>query len=196
MTTATTTTTSPSVRVLAISGSLRDDSRNRRLLEIAAEMARAGVHVELWDGLKQVPPFDEDDEHDPALPVRRLRAAFAAADGVLIATPEYNGSLPGQLKNALDWASRPYDSNVLRGKPVAIVGASPGSGGAAGAVADARRVLGTIGARVLDREVAVALVHDSFDEEDRLVDIELGDALAATVDDVARESRTELELVA
>jgi chromate reductase, NAD(P)H dehydrogenase (quinone) len=196
MTTATTTTTSPAVRVLAISGSLRDDSRNRRLLETAAEMAQAGVHVELWDGLKQVPPFDEDDEHDPALPVRRLRAAFAAADGVLIATPEYNGSLPGQLKNALDWASRPYDSNVLRGKPVAIVGASPGSGGAAGAVADARRVLATIGARVLDREVAVALVHDSFDEEDRLVDIELGDALAATVDDVARESRTELELVA
>jgi chromate reductase, NAD(P)H dehydrogenase (quinone) len=196
VTTATTTTTSPAVRVLAIGGSLRSGSRNRRLLEIAAEGAPAGVQVELWDGLKQVPPFDEDDEHDPALSVRRLRAALAAADGVLIATPEYNGSLPGQLKNALDWASRPYDSNVLRGKPVAIVGASPGPGGAAGAVADARRVLATIGARVIDREVAVAGIHDRFDEEDRLVDIELGDALAATVDDVARESRTELELVA
>jgi chromate reductase len=194
--TTTTTTTSPIVRVLAIGGSLRRDSRNRRLLEIAAEMAPAGVHVELWDGLKQVPPFDEDDEHDPALSVRRLRAALAAADGLLIATPEYNGSLPGQLKNALDWASRPYDSNVLRGKPVAIVGASPGRGGAADAAADARRVLARIGARVLDREVAVARVHDRFDEEDRLVDIELGDALAATVDDVVRESPTELGLVA
>ena len=196
MTTATTKTTSPSVRVLAICGSLRRDSRNRRLLEIAAEMAPAGLHVELWDGLKEVPPFDEDDEHDPALSVRRLRAALAAADGVLIATPEYNGSLPGQLKNALDWASRPYDSNVLRGKPVAVVGASPGRGGAAGGVADARRVLATIGARVLDRKVSVARVHDRFDEEDSLVDVELGDALAATVDDVARESRTELGLVA
>jgi chromate reductase, NAD(P)H dehydrogenase (quinone) len=195
MTTATTTTSS-AVRVLAISGSLRSDSRNRRLLEIAAEMAGVGVHVELWDGLKQVPAFDEDDEHDPVLSVRRMRAAFAAADGVLIATPEYNGSLPGQLKNALDWASRPYGSNVLRGKPVALVGASPGRGGAAGAVADARRVLATIGARVLDREVAVAGVHDRFDEQDKLVDTELGDALAATVDDVARESRTDLELVA
>jgi chromate reductase, NAD(P)H dehydrogenase (quinone) len=193
---STTTTTSPAVRVLAIGGSLRSASRNRRLLEIAAEMAPAGVQVELWDGLKQVPPFDEDDEHDPALSVRRLRAALAAADGVLIATPEYNGSLPGQLKNALDWASRPYDSNVLRGKPVAVVGASPSPGGAAGAVADARRVLARIGARVLDREVAVAQVHDRFDVEDKLVDIELGDALAATVDHVARESRTELELVA
>jgi chromate reductase, NAD(P)H dehydrogenase (quinone) len=195
MTTAT-TTTSPAISVLAISGSLRSDSRNRRLVEIAAEMAPAGVQVELWDGLKQIPPFDEDDEHDPAFAVRRLRAALAAADGVLIATPEYNGSLPGQLKNALDWASRPYDNNVLRGKPVAIVGASPLPGGAAGAVADARRVLARIGARVLDREVAVAQVHDRFDEEDRLVDIELGDALAATVDDVVRESRTELGLVA
>jgi chromate reductase len=195
MTTAT-TTTSPAVSVLGISGSLRSGSRNRRLLEIAAEMAPAGVHVELWDGLKQVPPFDEDDEHDPVLAVRRLRAALAAADGVLIATPEYNGSLPGQLKNALDWASRPYDSNVLRGKPVAIVGASPGRGGAADAVADARRVLATIGAHALDREVAVGGVHDHFDDEDRLIDIELGDALAATVDDVARESRTQLDLVA
>jgi chromate reductase, NAD(P)H dehydrogenase (quinone) len=189
-------TTSPAARVLAISGSLRGDSRNRRLLEIAAELAPMGVHVELWDGLKQVPPFDEDDEHDPALPVRRLRAALAAADGVLIATPEYNGSLPGQLKNALDWASRPNDSNVLRGKPVAILGASPGRGGAAGAVADARRVLARIGAHAIERVVAVAGVHDRFDEQDRLVDLELGDALAATVDDVVRESRSDLELAA
>ena len=101
------------MKILAISGSLRSDSLNSRVLRGAAEMLPAGVELELWDGLKEVPPYDEDDDVTPApAAVARLRAAIAGADALLIATPEYNSSIPGQLKNALDWASRPFATNV------------------------------------------------------------------------------------
>jgi chromate reductase, NAD(P)H dehydrogenase (quinone) len=163
------------VKVLAISGSLRRDSHNTALLRAAAEHAPAGVELELWDGLKAVPPYDEDDdlpsrerggasdghsrlgaggEQAPAA-VAALRSAIAGADAVLFATPEYNHSVPGALKNALDWVSRPHATNPLRNKPVAVVGASTGSFGAVWAQAELRKVLGAIGARVLDRELAV-----------------------------------------
>jgi chromate reductase len=96
------------VRVLGISGSLRRDSHNRRLLLEAAELLPAGVELELYDELKALPPYDEDDEGEEAGPtVERLRDAVAGADAILVATPEYNASIPGQLKNAIDWASRP-----------------------------------------------------------------------------------------
>src|SRR5213593_1551316 len=141
------------MRVLAISGSLRRDSHNTRLLRAAAEMMPPGVELELFDGLRDVPPYDADDDVEPAPePVRRLRDAIASADAILIATPAYNSSIPGQLKNAIDWASRPFPDNVLRGKPVAVVGASTGSFGAIWAQSELRRVLGATGARVIDRE--------------------------------------------
>jgi chromate reductase len=151
------------VRVLAISGSLRRDSHNTALLRAAAERAPEGVELELWDGLKAVPPYDEDDDPStrsgdarPApVAVTALRSAVAGADAVLIATPEYNHSLPGALKNALDWVSRPIASNPLRNKPVAVIGASTGIFGAVWAQAELRKVLGALGARVLDRELAV-----------------------------------------
>src|ERR671937_689143 len=153
------------MRVLAISGSLRRGSHNTRLLRIAAELAPPSVEIELFDGLKQVPPYDEDDDTDPApAGARRLREAIAEADALLIATPEYNSSLPGQLKNALDWASRPFPENVLRNKPVAVIGASTGSFGAVWAQAEARKVLGAIGARVLDRELPVASADEALAE--------------------------------
>jgi chromate reductase, NAD(P)H dehydrogenase (quinone) len=149
------------VRVLALSGSLRRGSHNTRLLRAAASLLPSGAELELWDGLKTVPPFDEDDEERAThAAVARLRHAVAGADAILIATPEYNGSLPGQLKNALDWLSRPLATNPLRGKPVAVVGASPGMFGAVWAQADARRVLGLIGARVVDRELPVHVGPD------------------------------------
>src|SRR5436309_2434804 len=119
------------MRVLAVSGSLRRDSYNTRLLRIAEELAPVGVEFELYDGLREVPPYDADEDGDVvAAPVRDLRARIVAADAVLFATPEFNSSIPGQLKNALDWASRPFKTNALRNKSVAVVGATTGAYGA------------------------------------------------------------------
>jgi chromate reductase len=151
------------VRVLGLAGSLRTGSYNRKLLEAAAVLAPPSAELELWEGLKALPPFDEDDEHAPDPAVHALREAIAGADAVLIATPQYNASLPGQLKNALDWASRPYETNVLRGKPVAVIGASPSPSGAARAQAEARTVLGAIGADVVDDGLALSGASGQFD---------------------------------
>src|SRR3989440_4271250 len=143
------------MRVLAIAGSLRRGSYNRLLLGEAVRLLPGDVEVELWDGLKAVPPYDEDDDRDPApAAVTALRDAIAGADGVLFATPEYNSSIPGVLKNAIDWASRPLATNPLRNKPVAVVGASTGMFGAVWAQADLRKVLAATGARVVEGEVA------------------------------------------
>lgn len=157
--------------ILAMAGSLRRDSFNRRLLLAAGSDVPAGVRMDLWDGLGAVPAFDEDVESEPTPPaVTDLRERIHAADAVLIATPEYNGSVPGALKNALDWASRPYATNALRDKPVAVIGASPSPRGAHRAQEDLRRVLGVIGAEVLDVELAVASVHQRFDQHGALTD--------------------------
>ena len=173
------------MRVLAISGSLRRGSHNTRLLRIAAELAPPSVEIELFDGLKQVPPYDEDDDTDPApAGARRLREAIAEADALLIATPEYNSSLPGQLKNALDWASRPFPDNVLRNKPVAVIGASTGMFGAVWAQAEARKVLASTGARVIDVELPVAGAEAAF-ADDRLADEELSRRLEGILGDLA-----------
>ena len=152
------------MKILAVSGSLRDESYNTKLLGAAAELAGEDVEIDLWDGLKAVPPYDEDDDRDPApAPVVRLRAAIAGADGVLFATPEYNSSIPGVLKNAVDWASRPPDANPLRNKPVAVIGASTGMFGAVWAQAELRKVLGATGARVTEVELAVGHAHEHLD---------------------------------
>src|SRR6266542_2886407 len=115
------------MRLLAISGSLREGSYNRALLEAAVTAARCAgdVEVVVWAGLADIPAYNEDLDAIPE-PVAERRAELAAADAVLISTPEYNASVPGALKNALDWASRPYPANALRTKPVAVVGASQG----------------------------------------------------------------------
>ena len=155
-------------RILGIPGSLRVKSYNRKLLQAAQELAPSKVEVELWDGLKRVPPFDEDDELDPGAAVLELRNAIGQADAVLIATPQYNGSLPGQLKNALDWASRPYTNNVLQGKPVAVIGASPSPSGAARAQTEARLVLAAPGSQVISAELPLARAHEQFDDTGRL----------------------------
>jgi chromate reductase len=176
------------MRVLAVSGSLRRDSHNTRLLRAAAQQLPSGVELELYDGLKQIPPFDEDDEAAPAPEVLRWRAAIDAADAVLIATPEYNSSIPGQLKNAVDWASRPKAGAALRNKPVAVVGASKSMFGALWAQAELRKVLASAGARVLDAELAVATAHEAFDD-DALIDADLSQALGDIVADLVEEAR-------
>ena len=174
-------------RILGISGSLRRDSHNTSLLRAAA--ACSDVELELYDGLKQVPPYDEDDDVYPrAASVARLNAAIANADAVLFATPEYNASIPGQLKNAIDWISRPVATNVLRNKPVAVVGASTGAFGAAWAQAELRKVLAALGARVLDVELPVPHAHTRF-EDGGLTDDGIRASLAEAVEALAAEIR-------
>jgi chromate reductase, NAD(P)H dehydrogenase (quinone) len=179
------------MRVLGLSGSLRRDSYNRALLRAAAALLPRGAQLEPWDRLAELPGYDEDLDTELAPePVRDLRAAIAAADAVLIATPEYNASIPGALKNALDWASRPFATNPLRGKPVAVIGASTGLFGAVWAQAELRKVLRTIGADVLERELAVGQAEEAFDADGRLADAALRDALAETVGALTQAART------
>jgi chromate reductase len=173
------------MRFLAVSGSLRRDSHNSRLLRAAAQQLPPGVELELYDGLKQIPPFDEDDEASPAPEVLEWRDAIESADAVLFAAPEYNSSIPGQLKNAVDWASRPKAEAALRNKPVAVIGASTSMFGALWAQAELRKVLSASGARVLDTELAIATAHEAFDDEEQLIEEELGDVLRTVVQELA-----------
>jgi chromate reductase len=166
------------VVVLGISGSLRAGSFNTALLRAAAGLLPAAALMPLYSDLALLPPYSEEADAEPAPPpVQRLRAGIATADALLIATPEYNASIPGQLKNALDWASRPYFDNALRRKPVAVVGASTGIFGAVWAQAELRKVLATAGADVLDDELPVGNAHEAFDDNFTLADRELSERL-------------------
>jgi chromate reductase len=178
------------MRILGISGSLRAESLNTQLLHIAAEELPAGVELDRFDALGEIPPYDEDVEGFMPESVGRLRDAIVAADAVLFASPEYNGSIPGQLKNALDWASRQAVGSPLRGKPVAVMGASPGQFGGTWAQGELRKVLGIMGARVVPTELAVGKAHERIGG-----DADLHDAVAALVGELVGESTT-LEVAA
>jgi chromate reductase, NAD(P)H dehydrogenase (quinone) len=185
------------MRILGISGSLRESSFNTSLLRAAAEAAPDGVELELWEGLAELPLYDEDlDGDDAAESVRRLREAWGTADAILFATPEYNGSVPGGLKNAVDWASRPKLEAVLRNKPVAVVGASTGQFGALWAQQDLKRILGIAGARVVGTEIPVGRADERFDNEGRLLDSELFDQLRLHLTTLASEAVAAPERVA
>jgi chromate reductase len=171
------------MRVLGISGSLRRDSHNTKLLRAAGELvAERGAEFEVFVGLKAVPPYDEDDDvgNGPAA-VAHLRQAIADADAVLFATPEYNSSIPGVLKNAVDWASRPPATSPLRNKPVAVIGASTGVFGAVWAQAELRKVLGAAGARVAEVELALGHAHEHLDPAGRLTDTANEEALRDSI---------------
>lgn len=158
------------MKVLGISGSLRRDSYNRGLLLEAAEYLPPGTELELYDGLGRLPHYDQDDDTELVHPeVQALRDAIAGADAVLIATPEYNSSVPGALKNAIDWASRPRGNASLDSKPVAVIGTSTGTFGGVWAQADARRILGSARARVLPNELAIPKAHERLAETGRLI---------------------------
>jgi chromate reductase len=171
------------VRILGISGSLRRDSHNTALLRAARELLPPDVELEIFDGLKAIPPYDADDD-DPEHPIPAVAAfkrAIDEADGILVSTPEYNHSIPGVLKNAIDWASRPVATTVLRGKPAAVVGASTGIFGAVWSQAEMRKVLAATGAHAVDRELPVIQAHTQFDEHGNLVQEDLRDQLAEHV---------------
>jgi chromate reductase len=191
------------MRVLGISGSLRRDSHNTALLRHAGELFEAeGAEFELYDGLRDIPPYDQDDDvEDAPEAVARLRAAVAEADVVFFTTPEYNSSIPGALKNAIDWVSRPLATNPMRNKPVAVIGASTGMFGAIWAQAELRKVLGATGARVVEGEVPVGHAQDRFDENGRLNDPNLEEQVREVVRNLlaevqAAEARAEAEQVA
>ncbi len=176
------------MRILAISGSLRAGSHNTDLLQAAAAVAPDGVDVELYDGLKEIPPYDADDDvpGDQPLAVQRFKADLGGADAILIATPEYNSSIPGVLKNALDWVSRPLAESPALNKPTVVISSSTGMFGGVWAAAETRKVLSALGARALEDTVAVPKADERLANgvDATLLD-ELrtgGDALAAAVE--------------
>jgi chromate reductase len=180
------------MRVLAISGSLRSGSYNTGLVRAALELAPPGVEIEPFRGLELIPPYDQDVDApgtEPPESVRRLREQIEAADALFFATPEYNGSVPGVLKNAIDWASARHRGSSFTNKTVGITGASTGAFGAIWAQRDLRRILGIAGARVIKGEVAVAQAQNAFSEDghlqDRIVARRLREHLAALVREAA-----------
>jgi chromate reductase, NAD(P)H dehydrogenase (quinone) len=183
------------MKVLGISGSLRHDSHNSALLRAAGERLPAGVELAPYERLGEIPPYDEDVEvHQVPESVRELRETIRDADAVLIATPEYNHSIPGQLKNALDWASRPAGQSALNGMPAAVIGASTGLFGAVWAQAELRKILGAMGGRVVEAELPIAHAAE-LRHGDRL---ELEPEQAQQLEEILAElvSAAERELVA
>jgi len=186
------------MRILAISGSLRAASHNTALLRAAAELAPDGVEVRMFEGLDRLPPYNEDhDTDDPDREVKRLREEIAGADIVLISTPEYNGSMPGHVKTAVDWASRPFGpGSSLWGRPVAVIGASVTDYGAVWAQDHLRKSLGLAGARVLELELAVPKAPDHFGPNGELTNPETRERLAEVMNGLAAHFETSTNAAA
>src|SRR3984957_20236842 len=170
------------MRLLAISGSLRRDSHNTALLRAAASLLPSEVELAIYERLGELPPFNEELVSDRPAAAQPLWDEIDAADGVLISTPEYNSSIPGVLKNALDWMSQPLIESPLRNKPAAVIGASTGMFGAVWSQAETRKVLGAIGARVVDRELPVPTAHEQFHESGKLLDTAIEAELVISLD--------------
>src|SRR5205807_1476607 len=179
-----------------ISGSLRRESHNTSLLRAVGPMLEArGVDFDLYDRLKQVPPYDEDDDRGAGPgAAAHLRAAVAESDAVLFSTPEYNHSIPGQLKNAVDWLSRPMGRGAIANKPVAVIGASTGMFGAVWAQAELRKVLGASAARVVEGDVPVGHAHTRFEPDGSLNDPNLAEQVQAVVDDLIQATARDDDL--
>src|SRR4051812_22114158 len=176
------------MRVRGLAGRRRAGSHNAKLPQAGGALLPPDAELLVFEGLKPIPPFDWDDEHTRPDAVQALHDAIASSDAVLVATPEYNHSLPGQLKNALDWLSRPLEESPLRGKPAAVVGASTGLFGAVWAQAEGRKVLAAIGARVIDRELPIGLADGAFTADGSLAD----DGHTAALADILHELASEL----
>ncbi|MGW6294925.1 NAD(P)H-dependent oxidoreductase [Streptomyces sp. NPDC055058] len=141
-----------SARILALVGSLRAGSHNRQLAETAVKLAPAGAEVALYEGLAEIPFYNEDIDTEGSVPAAaaRLREAAGGADALLLFTPEYNGTIPAVLKNAIDWLSRPLGAGALSGKPVAVVGTAFGQYGGVWAQDEARKAVGIAGGTVVE----------------------------------------------
>lgn len=158
------------IKMLGIVGSLRKDSYNAFALKAAQELMPDGAVLELIE-LHGIPVFNQDDEMAPPPPVLEFKRRILAADAILFATPEYNYSLPGGLKNAIDWASRPYGESAWLGKPAAVMGASVGSLGTARAQYHLRQTLVTLDMPVVNQpEVMISNAAQRFDQDGRLID--------------------------
>lgn len=159
------------ISIFAVSGSLRTGSLNTALLNALVELAPADVSFDVYGGLGALPIYNQDLEAELPLPVADLRARIRAADGVLIATPEYNYGVPGGLKNLIDWASRPAADSALLHKPVAIMGAAPGAFGSVRAQLALRQSFLWIDSRVMGKpELVVFKAGQRFDDQGRLAD--------------------------
>ena len=181
------------MEILGIAGSLRRGSHNRKLLRAAGDELPPGAVLTEWDGLRDLPPFDEDLGNSPPEAVREFREAIEAADAVLIAAPEYNASIPGVLKNALDWASRPLAESPVLNKPAAVISSSTGMFGGVWAAAETRKVLGALGARVLDDTVTLPKAHERLADG---VDEALSDELRSVVHALVAAVETRLAAAA
>jgi chromate reductase len=187
------------MRVLGISGSLRSDSHNTSLLRHAGELFVAeGAQFSIYDGLRELPIYDEDlDVENPHVAVARIREAVGEADAVFFATPEYNSSIPGGLKNAIDWLSRPALASVLRWKPVAIMGASSGRGGTKYAQQQVRDALLFPGAVVLDEPVVrLPVAWERFDPDLKLTDENAGAAITELLTELVGLASQQPQVVA
>jgi chromate reductase len=173
----------PTVRLLGLAGSLRARSFNRYLLEAGRELTPAGITLTTYEHLADIPPFNEDLEANPPLGVARLRQAMQAADGLLIATPEYNQSVPGVLKNVIDWLSRSDPAQGLTGKPVAVIGATTGPWGTRLAQTQLRQILVACQALLLPSPALyLGDARAAFDEAGRLIDDETRDRLSGVIE--------------
>jgi NAD(P)H-dependent FMN reductase len=179
-----------STRILALVGSLRSGSDNHRLAEAAAKLAPSGISVEIFDGLADVALYNEDiDQPGAVAAADRLRAEVQSADALLLVTPEYNGTMSGALKNAIDWISRPFGVGAITGKPVAVIGASHGQYGGVWAHDDARKSARIAGANVLDdlklsvpaAHIRFASAHPADDDEIAVTMPEILTSLATAV---------------
>ncbi|CAL9372289.1 NAD(P)H-dependent oxidoreductase [Streptomyces collinus] len=173
-----------SVRILALVGSLRAGSHNRQLAEAAVKLAPEGAEVNLYEGLAEIPFYNEDIDVEGSVPAAaaRLREAANAADGLILFTPEYNGTIPAVLKNAIDWLSRPYGAGALSGKPVAVVGTAFGQYGGVWAQDEARKSVGVAGGKVLeDVKLSIPGSVTRFAETHPSDDAEVAQQLAEVV---------------
>lgn len=159
------------MKILGIAGSLRRESYNRLLLRAATELAPEGATIEVFEGLDQIPPFNQDDEANPHPKVAELKQRIRSADAILLVTPEYNYSVPGVLKNAIDAASRPYGDSAWNGKPVAVMGATVGTHGTGRAQYHLRQIFVFLNMYPVNQpEVMLSSAHKHFDQNGTLID--------------------------